>query len=140
MNRRATASGLLLILAFLLIVYILLLAPCEICDLIGVGCSACVNYGGSVILSESFGTLFPEAENSSIHEFENISYPGRITENFQIKTGVAGSKVTLSSNGEVVKTMVSENDGNCWFVFDSTFTISNFKLLEFDIKFKGILC
>ena len=73
MNRRATTSGLVLTLAFLLLVYVILLAPCEKCDLIGVGCDSCSNYGGEVILSESFGILLPEAEDSSIHEFMNTN-------------------------------------------------------------------
>ncbi|MBC8182350.1 T9SS type A sorting domain-containing protein [candidate division KSB1 bacterium] len=65
---------------------------------------------------------------NEILEFENIAYPDPITDNFQIQTGVADSKVTLSSNGEIVKTLVSDDNGDSWFIFDSTFTISNFKL------------
>jgi hypothetical protein len=73
MNKRATTSGLLLTLAFLVVVYVLLLAPCEKCDLIGMGCNSCSNYGGEVILSESFGTLLPEAEDFTMHEFRNTN-------------------------------------------------------------------
>ena len=65
---------------------------------------------------------------NKINEFENIAYPESITDNFQIKTGVSGSKVTLSSNGEIVKTIVSDDNGDSWFNFDSTFTVSNFKI------------
>jgi hypothetical protein len=76
---------------------------------------------------------------NEISEFENITYPDLITDNCQIQTGVAGSKVTLSTAGEIVTTTISDDNGVSWFYFDSTFTISNFKLAISAMNYKPII-
>lgn len=68
---------------------------------------------------------------NQINEFQNVNYPDSISTtpvNFLIQTGVPGSKATLSSAGELIATVICDQNGDSWFNIDSTVTDSNFKL------------
>ncbi len=76
---------------------------------------------------------------NKISEFENINYSDQISENFQIQTGVSGSKVTLSTGGEMVATTISDYNGEAMFNLDSTIALSNLKLSVTALNYKPVI-
>ena len=99
-NKKASVSGLILIIAFLIIIYALLLPPCDKCRLLDLECSDdCFSNSGNVILSESPGLVYPSSETKVIYGLEQMNLFFRyepeirtISENSQVKRNLFNSK------------------------------------------------
>ncbi|MBT3394908.1 hypothetical protein HOA59_01775 [archaeon] len=99
-NKKASISGLILIISFLVIIYALILPPCDKCRLLDLECSDdCFSDLGKVILSESPGLVYPSSETNVVYGLEPMNLFFRydpeirtIIENSQIKRNLFNSK------------------------------------------------
>ena len=71
-NKKAAVSGFIILLAFLMIVYTLLLPPCDKCELLDLECSEdCFINQGNLIFEESPGLVSPSSDTTVIHNFDS---------------------------------------------------------------------
>lgn len=74
-----------------------------------------------------------------IKEFSNVDYPDKISNLpaiISIQTGVAGARVTISSDGNPLATVLTNQYGDALFTIDSTSASSIFKLSITALNYK----
>ncbi len=73
-NKKASVSGFMILLAFLMIIYTLLLPPCDKCELLDLECSDDCHFGGeNLILDEFPGLISPHSDTTVAHNFDSLN-------------------------------------------------------------------
>ncbi|OQX95774.1 hypothetical protein B6I21_03675 [candidate division KSB1 bacterium 4572_119] len=83
-----------------------------------------------------FGDAAMAPWTNQIYEFDEIVYQSPNPDEFKVETNVAGARVTLSLNSEIIATLLSDCFGTAFFSFDSTLDYSEVKLTVTARNFK----